>query len=373
MMIQTYYPHVGGAERQLANVARLLRQQGVQIRVFTRQLPATTRFEIIDDIEVCRLPTPGPKAIASLSFTLGVLPLLRQFRPHVIHAHELLSPTTTAVFAKRLYGMPVVAKVLSGGKLGDIDKLQSRFMGPRRLAAFRNYVDVFISVSREIDTELATLGIPSHKRSLIPNGVDTKKFCNIGDAEKKTLRSELQLLGEPVVTFIGRLAPEKCIDQLISVWPAVRQVHHEALLLIVGTGEERRSLEEQAGPGVSLLGDIDNVAPYLQATDLFVLPSAREGLSNALLEAMSTGLPSVATNVGGALDLIEDGLNGYLIPPNKPERLQEAVIALLNSSEKRKTMGSQARLRVIQEYDLSTVTGRLLDLYGQVAVPEGES
>jgi hypothetical protein len=121
MIIQAYYPHVGGAEQQLMALVPLLQARGVEINILTRRYPGLNSFEIIGGAPVHRLPIPGPKAVASTIFTLSALPLLARLRPHLIHAHELLSPTTTAVAAKRLFGIPVVAKVLRGGTLGDID------------------------------------------------------------------------------------------------------------------------------------------------------------------------------------------------------------------------------------------------------------
>jgi glycosyltransferase involved in cell wall biosynthesis len=160
MIIQAYHPHVGGAERQLMALVPLLQARGVEINILTRRYPGLKPFEMIGGAPVHRLPIPGPKPVASTAFTLAALPLLARLRPHVIHAHELLSPTTTAVAAKRLYNTPVVAKVLRGGVLGDIDKLQKKPLGQRRLATFRRQVDAFITISQEIDDELAALGVP---------------------------------------------------------------------------------------------------------------------------------------------------------------------------------------------------------------------
>ena len=109
-----------------------------------------------------------------------------------------------------------------------------------------------------------------------------------------------------------------------------------------------------------------DVAPYLQAADLFVLPSAAEGLSNALLEAMATGLPCVATAVGGAPEVVTGGETGLLVPPGEPERLLEAVVALMADAERRAELGRGARRTVETRYALSVVAARLLALYREV-------
>ncbi|MEZ4682495.1 MAG: glycosyltransferase family 4 protein [Caldilineaceae bacterium] len=142
MVIQRYYPHVGGAERQVAALAPHLAAHNIALTVLTRRHdPALPRFERIDTVPVYRLPMVGPKALAALSFTVTAQWVLARCRPHLIHAHELLSPATVALMAKRLFAVPVVAKVLNGGALGDIAKLQNRPTGQRRLALLQRQID----------------------------------------------------------------------------------------------------------------------------------------------------------------------------------------------------------------------------------------
>src|SRR5687768_17273455 len=158
MLIQRYHPHIGGAEQQLAALAPLLQARDIEVTVMTRRYPGLQPFETVKGVPVYRLPIPGPKPLASMAFTLFALPLLRRLRPDVIHAHELLSPTTTAVAAKRLLGIPVVAKVLRGGELGDLAKLKRKAFGQGRIRNFQKHVDAFVVISREIDAELAEIG-----------------------------------------------------------------------------------------------------------------------------------------------------------------------------------------------------------------------
>jgi glycosyltransferase involved in cell wall biosynthesis len=366
MISQAYYPLVGGAERQLAALAPLLRARNVEVSVLTRRYKGLKPFEKIDDVPVYRLPAPGPKAVASLLFTLSALALLQRLRPDLIHAHELLSPTTTAVLAKRISGTPVVAKVLRGGQLGDVAKLKSRFQGRKRLAAQRRHVDAFITISREIDEELANLGIPENRRPFIPNGVDTDRFTPIAPLDQEALRRRLNLPEGLIVIYTGRLTPEKRIDQLISIWPQVRKVHPEATLLLLGTGDQEDALKQQAGSGIEFRGVVEDVAPYLKTATLFILPSATEGLSNSLLEAMAAGLPVIATNVGGAPDLITDDYNGHLIPPDNPDALTEATLLLLGDWAKRQQLGQQACLKVLHDYALPQTASKLRNLYDQL-------
>jgi glycosyltransferase involved in cell wall biosynthesis len=190
-----------------------------------------------------------------------------------------------------------------------------------------------------------------------------ERFRPLPSAKKQAWRAALGLPTGPLIIYTGRLETEKRIDQLIGIWPAVRACHPEAVLLILGTGAEESRLKQMAGAGILFLGHVENVAGYLQASDIFVLPSATEGLSNALLEALAAGLPVIATAVGGAPEAVAHLQHGWLIPPDTPAALQEAVLALLNNAACRDSLGYRGRQRAVEHYALPTTANRLRDLY----------
>lgn len=363
MIILDYYPRVGGAQTQLAMLAPLLQAQNIQISVLTRRFPDLAATEIVDGVTVHRLPASGPKPIAALSFMAAALRWIYQHRPDLIHAYSFLSPLTTAVIAERLLHIPVVAKVLRGGLLGDIYRLRRKPFGSYRLAQYRDHVSAFPVISAEIDAELQEIGVPEAKRLFIPNGVDTDRFAPATADERLRLRQQLEIGEGLTAVYTGRLVPEKRVEHLIEVWPEVRQAHPHAHLLILGDGPSEDTLQQQAGEGVRFLGRLDDIVPYLQAADLFVLPSATEGLSNSLLEAMACGLPVVATDVGGAPDVVTKAQSGLLVPAEDPTALQNAILTALSNIELRQQMGHQARQVIIERYSLDTVANKLVDLY----------
>jgi len=367
MIMQSYYPRIGGAERQVAALAPLLREQGVDVQVVTRRYPGMARFERIYGVPVHRLPIPGPKPVASMTFTMTALPLLRRLRPDVLHAHELFSPATTAVAAKRLFGTPVVSTAHRSGALGDVQRLINKTFGRRRMATFREHVDAFVTISREIDAELAEMGVPPHRRIAIPTGVDTQRFAPVSKDGRRHIRERFGLPADArIAIFAGRLAPEKRLDRLIEIWPAVRATCPDALLLVVGAGPEEPVLRRTAGQGVWFAGATEDVVAYLQASDVFVLPSDAEGLSLAMLEALSTGLAVVATAVGGAGDVIAHGANGLLIPPGQPDELKATIVTLMRDSALRARLGDKGRARVVREFALPVMADRLRALYDSV-------
>jgi glycosyltransferase involved in cell wall biosynthesis len=375
MLIQGYHPRIGGAETQLKALLPYLREQGVQALVLTRRYSGLAAKEIIEGTPVRRLPAPGPKPLAAFSYSLSALPALASFRPHLIHAHELLSPASTAVLAKRLLGCPIVVKVLRGGLLGDLANLRTKPFGTRRLQLYRDHFNLFLAISREIESELIGIGTPTERVAYLPNGVDCQRFKpSRSEAEKQVLRGELGLPAGLLAVYTGRFAPEKRLDRLIALWPQVQAACPGATLVLVGTGEQAAGLQAIAGAGVQFIGPVDQVAPYLQAADVFVLPSKTEGLSNALLEAMACGLPAIATRVGGAPDVIFHRQNGWLAAPESPGELREGLVLLLSDPALRAQLGNQARASMEIKFSLAVIAERLRCLYDRTLQgrPAGE-
>lgn len=367
MLAQQYYPLLGGAERQIMSLAPLLVARGVDIVVLTRQYPGLQRYEELQGVPVHRLPIPGPKIVKSMMYTYAAQSVLARVQPDVLHAHELLSPTTTAIIAKRRLKIPVLAKVLRGGTYGDLARIHQKPFAKRRLRTIRNGVDVFVSISTEITLELRDHSIADERIRFIPNGVDTDRFSPVDDAARVRIRKELDQINGPIAVYTGRFVPEKRVDQLVEVWPLVRTEFPDATLFLLGTGSETQKLMDLAGDGVHFVGQVDDVVSYLRVANAFVLPSVAEGLSNAMLEAMATGAPVVVTRVGGAPDLVDDGVSGCMIPPDSPDHLRDAILALFRDPAKQTSYGAQARKRVLKDYALSVTADRLVALYRELA------
>jgi len=359
MLILEYHPITGGAQRQIASLAPLLRARGARIEMWTRAVRGLPRHESVDGVPVHRLGWPGSTA----SFAAEAAMRLARTRPDVVHAYSLFSPAAVALLARRALGVPTVVKVLRGGELGDMIRLRRKRLGARRAAALAHGIDRFVAISREIDAELAALGVPSERRCFLPNGVDLERFRRADGAERAALRARLGLGAGLLCVYVGRLVPEKRVEDLLAAWSEIRAPHARAELAVLGAGPCETELRRAAPPGVRFLGDVADVAPYLRSADVFVLPSRTEGLSNALLEAMAGGLAIVATAVGGAVDLIEDGESGRLVPPGEPLALRDALASLLADPALRNRLGARARERVATTHALPAVADRLVQLY----------
>jgi glycosyltransferase involved in cell wall biosynthesis len=227
--------------------------------------------------------------------------------------------------------------------------------------------DAFVTLSREIEDELAASGlgrVPCHR---IPNGVDLEVFRPASREEQQALRVRLGLPERRVLgMFAGRLTPQKDPGLLLEAWMAsgVSGAH----LVFVGDGPLRASLERHvasrpAAGRIGFAGATGHVADYLRAADFLVLPSRAEGMSNALLEAMACGLPVAATDVPGNRALLgDDGKAGLLVPPDNPAPLTEAMQALIASSDLRREMGVAARALVEERHDIRDVAGQFLSV-----------
>jgi glycosyltransferase involved in cell wall biosynthesis len=364
MIIQRYLPHVGGAERQLYQLAPRLRALGYEVIILTRHEKGLKYYEVIDGVPVHRLPSIGPKALAGFTFTVSALWTLTRLKPDIVHAHEILRPASIAVTSKRINKHPVLIKILRGGGRGDVYKLKLRPMWQRYWKNLKRNVDAFLIISQEIDEELAALGLPEEKRIFLPNGVDTARCLPVSEEQKLKLRLKLSLPPQAcIVTYVGRLVPEKRVDYLLKIWNDMRAKHKDAVLLVIGEGSEERKLRGMNIAGVQFTGQVQDAVPYLQASDIFVLPSSTEGLSNSMLEAMSCGLPVLATTVGGAPDVIRHNESGFLIRPEDVNALRGGLETLLEDAALRFTLGSNARARIVADFSMDSVAERLAGVY----------
>ena len=366
MLIQRYYPHLGGAENQLRSLVPLLRARGISVVVLTRAATCSPLVDRVDGATVFRLPVGGGKLAAGLAYVVGALAVLRRLRRRidVLHAHELLSPATAGVVAKYLSGQPLVVKVLRGGQLSDLRALRRRPLGAARWGLYRRSVDSFIAISREIERELLGAGVPSSRLVRIPNGVDTTRFIPVGTGQQRCeVRRRLGLDDAPTAVYTGRLAREKRVDVLVGVWPRVRARVPAAQLLVVGEGPLETELRRLRSAGVVLVGRQESVLPYLQASDVFVLPSIAEGLSNAMLEAMACGLACLVHRHGGAADVLEDGYSGCFLPDATEDALVQSLVRLLQDRTTCARLGARARRRVIEAYSLEATADALAALY----------
>jgi glycosyltransferase involved in cell wall biosynthesis len=202
------------------------------------------------------------------------------------------------------------------------------------------------------------------------NGVDLTRFGRINRVEARAGVG----VGpdQPVLVTVGRLVPVKDHATLLESVQILRQEGMSPLLLVAGEGPLAGTLVSQAAAlgvntNVRWLGHRLDVESVLAAGDVFVLSSKSEGLSNTILEAMASGLPVVATRVGGADEMVLDGLTGLLVPSSSPRALAEALASILRDPDARRAMGVAGRERARVEFSLDAMLRRYDALYLELA------
>jgi glycosyltransferase involved in cell wall biosynthesis len=202
---------------------------------------------------------------------------------------------------------------------------------------------------------------------IVPTGIDFKRFNNLS---RKEIRASLNLKNdEKIILFIGNLRPVKGVMYLIHAMKFIIDKNMNVRLFIVGGGKERDYLENlvkkyDLQKYVTFFGRVSNlkISENLVTSDLFVLPSLSEGFPLVILEAMASGLPIIASNVGGLSEIIKDFENGFLVEPKNPEKIAEKVIFLLNDEKLRKTI-SKNNKEVAKKYSWENVIEKLEKIY----------
>ena len=369
MVTALFPPSVGGIQTHTLRLSQKLAARGARVVVLTRHHAGLPAREWLDGVEVLRLGRgDASRALATGSYLAGCLAelALRRSSLDVVHAHQLLSPTSVGLAARALLGLPLIVNPHACGPIGDVAQT-----GRVRLEATRRLASGFICISSLIRQELEEAGVEPERLWSVPNGVDLDRFRPASAEEKASLRASLGLPSAgPLVVYAGRLAPEKGPDVLVSAWARVRRALPSAHLALLGDGALSGSLREAAareglGDSVSFTGPVQDVPAWLRAADVFALPSRTEGLPVALLEGMAAGLACVATRVGGTPEVLENGRQGRLVAPERPEALAEGLIEALTRPEAR-AWGTAARERVEARFSLDAVADRTLEFYEQV-------
>jgi glycosyltransferase involved in cell wall biosynthesis len=199
--------------------------------------------------------------------------------------------------------------------------------------------------------------IQPERIEVIYNFVNLEMFKKEDDREVNELKESLTTgNGRPMVTMVANLRPVKAVDVFLKSARMVLDSVPDINFFVAGEGEERRRLETicrqlKLDNSFRLIGAVSDVIPLLKASDIGVLSSYSESLSNAIIEYMAAGLPVVCTDVGGNGELVQDGLNGFLVPAGDPKKLADAIVKLVNNPELRLKMGRESRSRVQLLFD----------------------
>lgn len=375
MISSSFYPHLGGGEQQAFRLSKKLIEKGWDVHVLTRRhnpryayFPA--KFEIHEGVPIHRLFCPGPGKIGSILFLISsLLFLFIHGRKGIYHAHGIGTPATIAVIAAQLFDGKSLVKLRTGVDLYS-DIMHSRY--DRGLGFQIDKADYLVAVNKAVREKLHQWGVPNARILFLPNAVDSDKFSPCaGQLAKKEqfIPSEFSWKRRTLFLCIGRLVKDKGVDVLLTAWANLpEKMRTNSLLLIVGGGSEKGELIAQAN-GLEIMSSIiffgrrEEVLDFYHASDIVVLPSRIEGLSNVMLEAMACGLPIICTEVGGAVEWIQSGKNGKLVPPEDVKALSGALQWIWENEEKWAELGMNARETILRSLTMDVLVEKLEKVY----------
>ena len=354
----------GGAETQVVRLAKELKARNWEVAVACMVAPSAHTEELKSaNIPVYSLDmkrgVPDPRAIFQLAA------LIKRFSPDVVHAHmvhaNLLGRLTRLV-------CPIRVLICTAHNLRET----SEKGGPTWHKEMLYRVTDFLSERTTIicqaayDRYLQKKASPASKLLMIPNGVDTDKFAPSEEIRIRT-RKDLNAGDSFLWLAVGRLVEQKDYPNLFNAITKLPEGNWR--VVIAGNGPLEHELKELTAKlaitdRVQFIGARNNMADLFKASDAFVMSSAFEGLSMALLEASSTGLASVVTDVGGNRELVIDNETGYVVPAQNTQKLADGMTNLMNLSEiERQELGRAARKRCLRDYRFQAVAEKWIQLY----------
>ncbi len=341
LVAESFLPHANGVTHSLMRVIEHLTQQGHEAIVITpdpRGGHGPVRYGVAPVVRLPSVGWPGyPEVRVSVATVGRVTRILEDFTPDVVHLASPLMLGWTAVRAAAALNLPTVAIYQT-----EVPSYAARYHAPwgeqllwNRVRDLHSLADVTLVPSTHAHDQLAHHGVP--RLSRWGRGVDTRRF----DPRRRDhdLRARWAPAGEAIVGYVGRLAPEKRVEHL-----ALLARLRGARLVIVGDGPSRGELE-QALPDAVFTGFLggDALATAMASFDTFVHCGDLETFCQTIQEAHASGVPVVAPRRGGPVDLVEEGVTGYLYDPDRPEEFFARVQSVVDDAEWRDRAGAHAR------------------------------
>lgn len=355
----------GGLENGVVNLANGLDRDRFETFIYCLTVDGAFSQRLREDVVVRCI---GKKSGFSWAAVGLLIKMIRQDRPSLLHTHNL-GPLIYGVGASwgSLRGVPILHGEHGVFQGEDLSR-KSIFL---RKCLYRFCRRVH-TVSGSLREYIAGMGLPSSRLSAVLNGVDCERFSP--PESKPSARRAVSLPEDSqVIGIVGRLIASKRHLMLLEAFETIAEKRPKAVLLIVGdAGGEREKVVNAIDvhpyrKRIHWVGHQADPAPFYESMDLLAMPSSKEGLSNALLEAMACGVPGLAHPACGASEVITDGKNGRLIRMENAADISDAAVALLEDSETLSQLGRSARDCAESEFSLSKMVENYSRLYEEVS------
>ncbi len=359
----------GGAERLLTVYATKLHRIGHDVHIVV--LNDRNGNPEQKNIHAAGIPTslvPVGK-LRNFSEIRNFFSELKALKPDVVHGHLQFSSILCSLFGWRR-AVPSVATVhtLEGPEMANRDGLRRWLM----YKILERFCDRVICLSKTAEAFVRKNGLARARIEVLPNGIDLAVFEPRSTSERHALRATLEIPeGVPLILAVAVLRPPKGIDRLIRALPTICETIDDAQLLIVGDGPERGRLEQLATDigirdRVTFTGQRADVPDLMSIADVFVLPTLDDAQPTVVMEAMASRLPVIASRVGGIPDMIADGVDGLLVPPDDVAALEAAVSSILSDPARQADVAAAGRATVEEKFSLDRQVERLTGLYEEL-------
>jgi sugar transferase (PEP-CTERM/EpsH1 system associated) len=365
---------VGGLENGLVNLINRIPAERFRHAIVSLTSYSAFRQRIQrGDVPVFALNKPPGNSPVTL---FRLWRLLRRLRPDIVHTRNIAALEATLPAA--LAGVPVRIHGEHGRDVDDLDGTNTRRQIVRRL--YKPFVHQYIAMSQDLASYLQhKIRVPPSRIAQIYNGVDSTLFHPVGESRDVMPHANFSGPGHFVIGSVGRMQdvkdPLTLARAFVRLMQAMPGAEQRLRLVMVGDGplrERVRMLLVEAGVDeyAWLPGERNDIAGMMRSFDLFVLPSLAEGISNTILEAMASGLPVLATAVGGNPELIQTGVTGTLVPRDDPESMARAMRAYAESTELCRRHGMEARRTIERQFGMDAMVNAYMAVYDRLLVQE---
>lgn len=381
MVTGAYWPELSGGGLQCRTIINSLRDRFDFTVLTTCTDPRLPLDDRIDGIAVTRVLVSvgqlSSKIAASLR-TIGFL-LRTATQYDIVHLHGFSQKSILITLLARMLGKRVIVTLHTAGQ---DDPEGIRKSGQMSYWAYQK-ADRFIAISQLMAEAYRAAGLPEQRLRIAPNGIDVSRFRPPSPTERSEIRAQLGVPADmPLILFVGFFSRDKRPDTLYQAWLQLQERHGMAtMLLFAGAtrsayyevdAELQTSMQaDAAGRGVDqrlrFTGEVQDVERYYRAADVFVMPSTREAFGMALLEAMSSSLPVIATRIPGVTDaIVADGKTGLLVPAGDAGAIADALRDVLSDRMSAAAMGSAARADVEHRFGLPASRERWAAIYEEL-------
>ena len=367
ILLLTTHLNIGGISTYVVSLAKALKDKGEEVFVASSGgvLVSELTQEGISHIKI-NIRTKSELSPKTFRAIFEISRLVKKLDIDIIHAHTRVTQIV-GFFVSRLR------------RIGFVTTCHGFFRRNLGRILLPAWGDRVIAISEAVEGCLIKdFGVNRNKIALVYNGIDVKKFLkDFSDKERDELKDSFGLRKDhSIIGTIARFTPDKGHDVLLYALFDILKQKPNVQLVFVGDGKERYNVQdivERLGlsENVIFVKSQINTVSVLATIDVFMFaPRRKEGLGLVLLEAMASGRPVVATNVGGVGTIVQDGINGFLVSPSKPELLVEPTIRLLKDKELYKKMSQAGRECVVQKFSINGMADKVDRLYKEIIAYE---